>query len=208
MRRKLSDGTEVVSTICDRCHDCCGVLAYVKDGRVVKVEGDPDFPQNEGTMCPKGLAVTQVLYHPDRIKYPMKRTGERGEGKWQRISWDEALNTAASRFKEIMDKWGSESITCAYGDHGFHDLKNIFKLAWLHAMGSPTWFHSDAHYCYTPMIIANRVTFGEPLTSEVGPDYRNSRCIMLWGGQSSNVTPNTSTGHYDRQKEGGQANCG
>ncbi|MEE9520731.1 MAG: molybdopterin-dependent oxidoreductase [Dehalococcoidales bacterium] len=182
MRRKLSDGTEVVSTICDRCHGCCGVLAYVKDGRVVKVEGDPDFPQNEGTMCPKGLAVTQVLYHPDRIKYPMKRTGERGGGKWQRISWDEALNTVASRFKEIMDKWGPESITCSYGDHGFHDFKNIFKLTWLHAMGSPTWFHSDAHYCYTPMIMANRVTFGESLTSEVGPDYRNSRCIMLWGG--------------------------
>jgi len=182
MRQKLSDGTEVVSTICDRCHGTCGVLAYVKDGRVIKVEGDRDFPQNEGFMCPKGLAVTQVLYHPDRIKYPMRRIGERGAGKWQRISWDEALDTTASRFKEVMDKWGPESVTWSWGDHAFHDLRCIFKLAWLHAMGSPTHFHSDAHYCYYPTGIANIVTFGEGLTSEVGPDYRNSRCIMLWGG--------------------------
>ena len=123
MRRKLGDGTEVVPTICDRCHGTCGVLAYVKDGRVVKVEGDPDFPQNEGFMCPKGLAVTQVLYHPDRIKYPMKRLGERGEGKWQRISWDEALDTTAARFREIMEKWGPESITWSWGDHAFLPIK-------------------------------------------------------------------------------------
>ncbi|MBW2209176.1 MAG: molybdopterin-dependent oxidoreductase [Deltaproteobacteria bacterium] len=176
------DHMKVVKSVCDRCHGTCGVLAYVKDGRVVKVEGDPDFPQNEGFMCPKGLAVTQVLYHPDRIKYPMKRIGERGEGKWERISWDEALDTAASRFKEVMEKWGPESITWSWGDHAFHDHRVIFKLAWLHAMGSPTHFHSDAHYCYYPTGIANIATFGEGLTSEVGPEYRNSRCIMLCGG--------------------------
>ena len=91
------------------------------------MEGDPDFPQNEGFMCPKGLAVTQVLYHPDRIKYPMKRMGERGEGKWQRISWDEALDETASRFKEIA-KWGPESITWSWGDHAIHDHRSIYKL--------------------------------------------------------------------------------
>jgi anaerobic selenocysteine-containing dehydrogenase len=94
-----TDEVKVVKSICDRCHGQCGVLAYVKNGKVIKVEGDPDFPQNEGFMCPKGLAVTQVLHHPDRIKYPMKRTGKRGEGKWERISWDEALDTSAASSK-------------------------------------------------------------------------------------------------------------
>lgn len=183
MSSHFYDGdVRVVKSICDRCHGQCGVLVYVKDGKVLKVEGDPDFPQNGGFMCPKGLAVTQVLYHPDRIKYPMKRAGERGEGKWQRISWDEALDTAATRFKEVMTKWGPEAITWSWGDHAFHDHRCMFKLAWLHAMGSPTHFHSDAHYCYYPTGIANIVTFGEGLTSEVGPDYQNSRCMMLWGG--------------------------
>ncbi|MFH1240940.1 MAG: molybdopterin-dependent oxidoreductase [Pseudomonadota bacterium] len=181
-QKSPDDDIKVVKSVCDRCHGQCGVLVYVKKGKVLKVEGDPDFPQNEGFMCPKGLAVTQVLYHPDRIKYPMKRTGERGEGKWQRISWDEALDTAAAKFKESMEKWGPESIAWSWGDHAFHDHRCMFKLAWLHAMGSPTHFHSDAHYCYYPTGIANIVTFGEGLTSEVGPDYRNSRCIMLWGG--------------------------
>ena len=182
MRKKLADGTEVVSTICDGCHSACGALAYVKDGRVVRVEGAPEFPESEGYLCPMGLSSTQVLYHPKRNKYPMKRVGGRGEGKWQRISWDEALDTVAARFKEIAAKWGPESVTWSWGDHAFHDQRCNFKMALLHAIGSPTHWHTDAHYCYSPLLIANICTFGEGLLSERGPDYRNSRCIMLWGG--------------------------
>jgi len=182
MRKKLADGTEVVSTICDQCHASCGALAYVKDNRVVKVEGDPDFPDSEGYLCPKGLASIQLLYHPNRNKYPMKRIRERGEGKWKRISWDEALDETAFQFKEIAEKWGPESITWSWGDHALHDLRCDTKLALLHAIGSPTYWHSDAHYCHYPLGIANQVTFGERVLSEVGPDYRNSRCMMLWGG--------------------------
>jgi len=181
-------GAKVVRTICDRCHCACGVMAYVKDGKVLRVEGDPDFPQNEGFMCPKGLAVTQFLYHPDRLRYPLKRTGERGEGKWQRITWDEALDTAAHRFRQIMDKHGPRSITWSWGDAAFHCSK-VTKQAWLRAMGSPLRFHSDAHYCYHPMMIANNLTFGASITSETGPDYRNSKCIMLWGGNPVSSHP-------------------
>src|SRR4030042_3738661 len=182
MRKRLADGTEVVSTICDQCHATCGALAYVKNGRVVKVEGDPDFPDSEGYLCPMGLSSVQHLYHPNRIKYPMKRVGERGQGKWQRISWDEALDETAFRFKEIAGKWGPESITWSWGDHAIHDLRSITKLALMHAIGSPTHWHSDAHYCAYPLRIANYVTFGEMVLAEVGPAYRNSKCIMLWGG--------------------------
>ena len=63
--------TEIIPTLCDRCHCSCGVLAHVKDGKVVKVEGDPSFPQNQGFLCPKGLAVVQFLNHPDRLFYAM-----------------------------------------------------------------------------------------------------------------------------------------
>ena len=104
---KPNDDATVVKSVCQPCHSNCGVLVHVKGGRVIKIEGDPDFPENEGSMCVRGLSFTQLLYHPDRIKYPMKRVGQRGEGKWQRISWDEALDTIASKIKQAKElrKW-------------------------------------------------------------------------------------------------------
>ena len=77
------------------CHEGCGVLVYSdpETGRFIKCEGDPDDPYNRGALCPRCLAFKQVEFHPDRILYPMKRAGERGENKWERISWDEALET-------------------------------------------------------------------------------------------------------------------
>ena len=173
--------TRIVRTMCDQCHCECGVLAHVRDGKIVRIEGDPDCPINEGAMCPKGLAIRQLLYHPDRIKYPLKRTGQRGEGKWRRVSWDEALDTVARRFTEVIEKYGAKSISWSWGDAAYRN--SLFtKDAWLLAMNAPTHLHSDAHYCFYPVMIANRLTFGEQLTSEGSPDYQNSKCIMLWGG--------------------------
>jgi anaerobic selenocysteine-containing dehydrogenase len=176
-----NSGTRLVKTICDRCHCACGVVAHVKDGKVIKVEGDKDFPQNEGFLCPKGLAITQLLYLPERLKYPLKRVGERGEGKWERISWDEALDYAASEFRKVMDKYGPNAIAWTWGDAAFH-VSKATKQAWQRAMGSNNRFHSDAHYCYHPLMIANGATLGAFVTSEYGVDYENSKAILLWGG--------------------------
>jgi anaerobic selenocysteine-containing dehydrogenase len=173
--------TRVVRTLCQGCHCDCGVLAHVEDGRVVKIEGDPNHPMNEGSLCPKGLTATQFLYHPDRILYPLKRRGERGEGKWQRISVNEALDYVASGFKQVMSKYGPSAISWSWGDAA-HQSCLWSKQAWLKAMGSPTHWHSDSHYCYHPLMIANRTTFGEYTTGEGGADFRNSKCIFVWGG--------------------------
>jgi anaerobic selenocysteine-containing dehydrogenase len=67
-------------------------MAHVKDGKVIKAEGDPNSPISHGTLCSKGLAITQLAYHPDRIFYPMKRTGAKREGKWGLVSWNKALD--------------------------------------------------------------------------------------------------------------------
>lgn len=173
--------TRVVRTLCQGCHCDCGVLAHVEAGRVVKIEGDPNHPMNDGSLCPKGLTATQFLYHPDRILYPLKRVGDRGEGKWQRISMDEGLDLAASGFKEVMNKYGPSAISWSWGDAA-HQSCLWSKQAWLKAMGSPTHWHSDAHYCYHPLMIANRTTMGEYTTGEGGADFRNSKCIFVWGG--------------------------
>ena len=78
---------------CRMCHGGCGVIVYVKDGRVAKIAGDPECPINHGTICSKGLASAQLAYHPDRLTYPVKRVGPKGSGRWERITWDEALDT-------------------------------------------------------------------------------------------------------------------
>jgi len=90
------------------CGPGCGILAHVKDGVLVKVEPG-DFP-GTGHVCAKCLSAVKWVYHHDRLKYPMKRQGVRGEGRWQRITWDEALDTIAQRLRDISDRHGSRSV--------------------------------------------------------------------------------------------------
>ena len=83
---------KIVRTFCFSCRGGCGVQLHVKNNEIIKVEGDPDHPVSKGTLCPKGLAIKQLVHHPDRLKYPLRRVGKRGEGKWEQISWDEAFD--------------------------------------------------------------------------------------------------------------------
>ena len=89
---------KVIRTTCKGCHGGCGVLATVEDGVIINVEGDPEG-MTEGTMCAKGLSQLQHINNPYRIKYPIKRVGKKGEGKWERISWDEAIDTIVAKTK-------------------------------------------------------------------------------------------------------------
>ncbi len=100
----------VVKTACSRnCYDTCGILAYVKDGRLLKVEGDPDHPINRGTLCVKGYTYPQRVHSPDRVRHPLLRTGERGEGRFRRVSWEEAFDWICERLHALRERWGSEA---------------------------------------------------------------------------------------------------
>ena len=85
-----NSNTKTVRTVCRECSAMCGMIVIVKDGRAVSVEDDPESPKSRDKLCWRAKAGLERLYHPDRLHYPLKRTGERGEGKWQRITWDEA----------------------------------------------------------------------------------------------------------------------
>jgi anaerobic selenocysteine-containing dehydrogenase len=167
----------------------CGVLVHVKNGKVVGLEGDPNYPVNKGMMCPKGLSAIQLEYHPDRLTYPRKRVGERGSGKWKKISWDEALDTVASEFKRISEKYGPESLAFTFGMCprggvvGYHALIN--------ALGSPNFSCTDAHYCYSPSVLAQCATFGPTHTfmQDIGADYENTNCILVWGANPVAAEP-------------------
>jgi len=170
----------IVRTTCQACHCECGVLVHVKDGIVTKVEGDPEHPMNRGFICIKGQAQPQLLYHPDRLKYPLKRAGERGGGKWERISWNEALDSIAEKLTMVKEKYGSESIASIHGTGPRAALaaSSLFPFV----LGSPNHISVDLHICFAPSLVAEFCTVGNSITMEQGPDYRNANCIIVWGG--------------------------
>ena len=100
-----------VRNVCPRnCPDTCGIISYVKDGKIIKIEGDSSHPITQGRLCHKGYQSLSMLYGEDRILHPMKRVGAKGEGKFEKISWDEALDTIADKYKEAIAQHTSESI--------------------------------------------------------------------------------------------------
>lgn len=103
--RTIEGETKIVKTCCRACIHNCAVLAHVRNGRVVKLEGNPDYPMSHGSMCAKGLAGISALYHPNRNKYPLMRVGKRGENKWKRISWKEAIDTIAGKMEEVRREY-------------------------------------------------------------------------------------------------------
>ena len=105
-------------TACHGCTNCCPVRVYTEDGKVVKIEGDPDGPLNKGGVCLKCLSQIQTLYSPRHVLHPMKRVGERGQNKWEAISWDEALDLAGEQIATAVKKFGPYSYWSARGGGG------------------------------------------------------------------------------------------
>jgi len=164
----------VVKTHCRMCHGGCGVLVYVKDGKAAKIAGDPDCPINHGTLCAKAFASIQLAYHPDRLTHPVRRIGPKGSGKWEWISWDEALDTIAEKILQYKDEYGAESIVMGYGT-GRENEAVIYRFANL--LGTPNVL-TAGHFCYGPRVATGIITCG----SNPVVDYENHpRCIMVWG---------------------------
>jgi anaerobic selenocysteine-containing dehydrogenase len=164
----------VVKSHCRMCHGGCGVLVYTKNGKVEKIAGDPDCPINHGTLCSKGLASAQLAYHPDRLTHPVKRLGPKGSGKWERISWDEALDTIAERLLHYRDVFGAESVVLGYGT-GRENEAVIYRFANL--FGTPNVL-TAGHFCYGPRIATSILTCG---TNPIADYEHHPRCIMVWG---------------------------
>jgi len=165
---------QVFKSNCCACHGGCGVLVHVVDGRITRIEGNPDFPSNYGSMCPRGMAYPQLVYHPDRLHYPVKRSGNKGEGKWERITWDEAFDTIADRYKKIIPEYGAESIVLGYGTG--RNYEN-FLYRFSNLLGTPNVI-TAGHMCYGPRIAASNVLCGNMPVSDFD---NNPECVMVWG---------------------------
>ena len=103
-------GIEIRKSICTICDPTtqCGLDLFVKDGKIIRVEGSKEAPHSHGSLCSKGAATRQYVYSPDRLKTPLRRVGERGEGKFEPISWDEALDEIAKNLNVAKAQYGPE----------------------------------------------------------------------------------------------------
>ncbi len=196
------------------CHGGCGVKLLVKDGRVVKVEGDEGHPWNQGRSCPRVLSLTQYMYHPDRVTHPLKRVGERGAGKWVRISWEEAFDTIVQRLTEIGDKYGRESVLFCQGTG--RDIGGPISLL-AYSYGSPNWvqFGLSGQSCYTPRLAAMFATMGDYAVMDASqflekrytdPQWTLPQCIVVWGQNPPPTCPDGFFGHWivDCMKRGSE----
>jgi thiosulfate reductase / polysulfide reductase chain A len=164
------------------CHQCgylCGVEVQIdEDGKIGKIVPDPGrYPYDASVVqrCHRFSALLDHLDHPDRVNYPLKRSGGRGEGKWQRISWIEALDGIATKLKSLQSAFGSESLaTCISAPHAIYWPLHRFMNLW----GSPNNIGIGIS-CWNPRIWVNSLTYGWPTEDELDPDV--TRCTLLWG---------------------------
>jgi len=182
-------GTTVLKSVCRSCHGGCGVLLHVRDGVLVKVEGDRESPLNHGRLCPIGTVTVDIVNHPDRLKYPRRRIGPRGSGQWTRISWDEALDEISERLLAIREKFGPESIALGTGT-GRHHIRWVSRFG--HALGTPNWCEPGFAQCFHPRVNTCSLTFGDfPVSDFTGGTP--PACMLFWGHNPLNSGPDGET---------------
>lgn len=172
-------GISVKTGICGFCGGRCLVDVYCKDGKAIKVEGNDTLPTSNGRICVKGAALKQSLYHPDRLLYPMKRVGKRGEGKFERISWEEALQTIADKMTETKEKYGAK-FTMIYVGHPKWFRPQITEFA--NGYGTPN-LGTESSTCAYALMMACMSTFGKGVRMPMA-DLRRCKALCVWGVNS------------------------
>ncbi len=165
-----------IPTSCWSCVTRDSMVGYVEDGRLVQLEGHPDSIRGRGKLCAKGHAGINQLYDPDRILYPMKRAGKRGEGKWKKISWNEAIDTIAARLKKLRDAGTPEKFMFHYGRMKSSNSKMI-KSAFLASYGTKT-IGNHTSICEGGKWTAQELTWGKHYDNW---DFDNTKYILNFG---------------------------
>ena len=196
-----SGAKRVVRSVCGGCHNCCPINVEVEGNRVVRVSGVPGDPRTGGAICSKGQASPQIAHDPRRLMYPVRRVGERGEGKWKRVSWDDALAELAGKIKEAVAEDGPWSVSFIRGQApgwGFtYDMTQ--RLA--HCVGTEVGM--GASECFVPRAIMEGMTYGGMPSS----DYDNADLLIFWGKQPAfSVVPSLRM-IYDARDRGAKIVC-
>ncbi len=160
------------NTGCYLCYHSCGTEVTVEDGKVVDVQGSKEHPLNKGELCPKGKVMIDHLYHPERLQYPLKKV----DGKFERISWEQALSEIGSKLNVLKEKHGPSANAFFCGSIGVESLEMVsLTHRFRAALDSPQFFSVES-ICYRMRIRSRQVTFGKYPVEEM-----NSPLYILWG---------------------------
>lgn len=173
----------LVPTICFNCEAACGLLAYIdkETMQVRKFEGNPMHPASRGRNCAKGPATINQVYDPDRILYPLRRVGKRGEGKWERTTWDEVLDTLASRIRKAFQEGRRNEVMYHVGRPGHDGYMDRVLQAW-----GIDGHNSHTNVCSASARVGYALWHGMDRPS---PDHANARFILM-------LSSHLETGHY------------
>ena len=189
-------GIEIKHTLCSICDPLfhCGINAYIKDGKVIKVEGTPGYPGSNGHLCPKGHSSREYIYRKDRIQTPLRRVGPRGSGEFEPISWDEAYAIIAENLNRIKAQYGPESVIFY---SGYAKWYRSFLQRLCYDFGSPN-FGTESSTCHMAVVEAWKDLVG----INAVPDSRNSATYLAWATNPFHSKPNGAAGLYDAKERG------
>lgn len=197
---------EVKRAFCEMCHSRCRVVVHSKDGRLAKIEEDSSYPLVDAVFpptraCLRLKGVKEEFYHPDRLKFPLKRIGEKGEGKWEQISWPKALDEIAERLKNIKGKYGAEAVAATGGTGHTHEQ---FLTRFLNLFGSPN-FVGASTICSAPFVTTSLATFGWSLRHRIQLSLEkkaSTQCVLIVGQNPQESYPRIWKSLRDAKEKG------
>jgi thiosulfate reductase / polysulfide reductase chain A len=167
-----------VHTTCRLCLVRCGIVVETDAaGRIKRCVGDRRHRLSKGYLCVKGKASVDIARSPKRVLHPLRRAGERGSGRWERVSWDAALDDIAARLAAIVAADGGRAVAVQALPPKEYFAYDVF----CNLVGSPTFFKHDSHQCFTPQLMADTLTFGNLLTYPSYTSVEGADLIMLLG---------------------------
>jgi len=189
----FKDTQTAVGGVCEMCFWRCQLVGKIRDGRLIKLEGNPKSIDNGVSVCARGNAGIKLLYDPDRLKYPLKNVGKRGAPKWQRISWEEALDTCAAKLKAIIDRDGAKSIAMfPHGSTATYPMGFLEKTVGTHNVSEASFFQ-----CRGIRDTAYMATIDSPPNEDV--DMANAKVLFLLG---DHFGENVHVSHVKRYLKG------
>ncbi|HEY3447552.1 MAG TPA: molybdopterin-dependent oxidoreductase [Myxococcales bacterium] len=187
-----------VASFCELCFWNCGLVAKVRKNRVLELRGHPAYPSSQGKLCGRGNAGAAFVRDEDRLKYPMVRTGKRGDGEFRRVGWKEAYQTIAAGFAAIKAKYGAQALALFYHGAGGPLLRSLMV-----AYGSPNYAGPSYAQCKGARNVGYKLTFGEKLPSPEPLDFEKTECMVLFGSHLGENAHNSQVQEFVRARARG-----
>ncbi len=195
---KSVKGIQKIPTFCDICFWKCGAIAYVNDGKLWKIEGNPNDPLSNGRLCPRGTGGIGAHFDNSRLKAPLIRKGPRGSEEFVQVTWDEAFDYISKKMNKIKAEYGPEAMALFSHGIGGNFFKHLMK-----AYGTPNLTAPSFAQCRGPREVGFELTYGDVVGSPERTDIENTKCLVLIGSHLGENMHNTQVQEFSHAVENG-----